>query len=57
MSIVNEFRGISVGDKVICIKHSYACHARIGTVKEIRVNEGAKYGWYKGFFENSKDGF
>lgn len=47
MASVQSFRGILVGDKIICNVSSYFCYGKVGTVEKIIVNEGDVNGWFK----------
>lgn len=48
MSKVESYRGISVGDKIICIARNMNAYKKVGIVKSISINEGAINGWYEG---------
>jgi hypothetical protein len=48
MPKVESYRGISVGDKIICIAINMASYGKVGIVKSISIEEGAINGWYEG---------
>lgn len=57
MPEVNSYRGISIGDKVICIDKKMHAYGRTGIVKSIKSNEGAENGWFKGILDHNGRGF
>lgn len=52
MSAVDSFRGISVGDKIICKDKKMYEYEKMGFVEKILIDEGAPNGWFEGEMED-----
>ena len=57
MSTLNEFRGISIGDRIVCIgilENGNKFHAfeKEGIIEKIKIDEGAESVWYEGKFDD-----